>query len=161
MRSGNFTILTFHATCIAVPADAPTNVSVIAISPFAIAIRWSPPSTPNGIIVSYTLYISSSSVTTTRNQQLMDIVMEGLAPYERVSVRVSASTKIGEGPQSEPVIVYTQETSKSTFTKDLKAVIPEPDYNTSNTYITYGSLCEKITWSDDNIIYVFFPYSSF
>ena len=99
--------------CFAVPADAPTNVSVIATSPFTIFISWSPPSTPNGIIVNYTLYISSSSVTATRNQQQLTLVMGGLTPYERVSVRVSASTKIGEGPQSEPVIVYTQETSKS------------------------------------------------
>ena len=98
---------------ITVPADAPTDVSVIATSPFTIAISWSPPSTPNGVIVSYTLYISSSSVTTTRNQQQLDFIMGGFVPYERVSVRVSASTKIGEGPPSEPVIAYTQETSKS------------------------------------------------
>ena len=100
---------------IAVPADAPTNISVIATSPFTIAINWSPPSTPNGFIVSYTLYINSSTGTTIymKNQQLLDYVLERFTPYERVSVRVSASTKIGEGPQSEPVIVYTQETSKS------------------------------------------------
>ena len=98
---------------IAVPADAPTNVSVIAINPFAIAISGSPPSTPNGFIVSYTLHISFSTITITRNQQQLGFVLGGLTPYERVSVRVSASTKIGEGPQSEPVIVYTQETSKS------------------------------------------------
>ena len=98
---------------ISVPADAPTDVSVIATSPFTIAINGSPPSTPNGFIVSYTLYISSSSVTTTKNQELLASMLGGFTPYERVSVRVSASTEIGEGPQSEPVIVYTQETSKS------------------------------------------------
>ena len=104
-------------SCITVPADAPTNVSVVATSPFTIAISWSPPSTPNGFIISYTLHISFSSVTTIKNLQQLDSVMGGLTPYERVIIRVSASTKIGKGPQSEPVIVYTQETSKSTFIK--------------------------------------------
>ena len=113
-------VITLTFVLHAVPTDAPTDVSVIATSPFTIAISWSPPNTPNGFIVSYTLYVSSSSVTTTRNQQLLDFVMGEFTPYERVSVRVSASTKIGEGPQSEPVIVYTQETSKSTIKKDLK-----------------------------------------
>ena len=106
-------LITLHVFCITVPADAPTDVSVIATSPFTIAISWSLPNTPNGVIVSYTSYISSSSDTSTRSQQLMDFVVGGLTPYERVSVRVSASTKIGEGPPSEPVIAYTQETSKS------------------------------------------------
>ena len=111
-------MVTYHSCnntdfCITVPADAPTDINVIATSPFTIAISWSPPSTPNGFIVSYTSYINSSTGTTTRNQPLLGFVMGGLTPYERVSVRVSASTKIGEGPQSEPMIAYTQETGKS------------------------------------------------
>ena len=116
---GNKTHYSFHVFSITVPADAPTDVSVIAISPFTIAISWSPPSTPNGIIVNYTLYISSNTVTTIKDLQQLAFMMGELTPYERVSVRISASTKIGEGPQSEPVIVYTQETSKSHIHKEL------------------------------------------
>ena len=119
-----FPIETFHLFFVLyiVPADAPANVSLNATSPFSIAVSWRPPRTPNGIIVQYTIYVHTSTAHYSRrvSQFHGTYLFSGyFQPYRRVNVTVSASTKIGEGPQSEPVIVRTKETSKSREPNEL------------------------------------------
>ena len=84
-----------------------------AVSPFAVEIEWSPPTTPNGIIVNYTVY----SAVYSNNIAIMAwsftwYLYEGLSPYEQVNISVSASTKIGEGPRSIEVSIRTPESGE-------------------------------------------------
>ena len=84
------------------------NVTVTAVSPFAVEIEWRPPTTPNGVI-NYTVYANNISIT---EWSLTRYLYEGLSPYEQVSISVSASTKIGEGPRSIEVSIRTQESGE-------------------------------------------------
>ena len=80
-----------------------------AVSPFALEIQWSPPAVPNGIIVSYTVYSNGTPVVNVSGSEV-NYLLDGLSPYQEISVSVSASTKIGEGPQSEQKTTRTQQT---------------------------------------------------
>ena len=87
------------------------NVIVAAVSPFAVEIEWRPPTTPNGIIVNYTVY-ANNSITVIVDGSQTNYLYRGLSPYEEVNISVSASTKIGEGPRSIEVHSRTQESGK-------------------------------------------------
>ena len=87
------------------------NVTVTAVSPFAVEIEWRPPTTPNGIIVNNTIYVNGISVATVNGTQT-SYLYRGLQPYELVNVSVTSSTKIGEGPSSSEVSNRTQETGE-------------------------------------------------
>ena len=85
------------------------NVTVAAVSPFAVEIEWRPPTTPNGIIAIYTVYSNNVAI---MEWSLTRYIYEGLSPYEQVSISVSASTKIGEGPRSIEVSIRTPESGE-------------------------------------------------
>ena len=96
---------------LSVPSDSPVNVTVAAVSPFAVEIEWRPPITPNGIIVNYTVYANNGLIVIVDGSQT-NYLYRGLSPYEEVNISVSASTKIGEGPRSIEVHSHTQESGK-------------------------------------------------
>ena len=96
---------------LSVPSDSPVNVTVAAVSPFAVEIEWRPPTTPNGIIINYTVYANNGIIVTVDGSQ-MNYLYRGLLPYEEVNISVSASTKIGEGPRSIEVHSQSQESGK-------------------------------------------------
>ena len=91
-----------------VPSSAPESVAVTAVSAYAIDMKWSPPSSPNGIIVLYTVYINHSAAIHV-NGSNTHYFLEGLLPYQQISVSVSASTMIGEGPRSGEKMVRTHQ----------------------------------------------------
>ena len=93
---------------ISVPDGPPENIAVSAVSPFAIEVEWSTPTTPNGVIIHYTVY-SNGTVIAEVEGTLMSYLYHGLVPYQQVSISVSASTEIGEGPRSTEVTNRTQE----------------------------------------------------
>ena len=80
------------------------------------SVEWRPPRVPNGIIIRYTLYVGfeDGSVdvfyvygeSTTYN-------ITNLRPYQIISVEISASTSVGEGPRSSSVEVHTAQDGKS------------------------------------------------
>ena len=89
-----------------VPDDAPANVRVTGTSPSSVLVRWMPPSIPNGIITGYTLYINytDGSPVAVIQSSSTDYTVNGLQPYQLISVRLSASTSAGEGPSSDVVM---------------------------------------------------------
>ena len=93
-------ILTFT-----VPDDAPSNVVVTNVTSSSVLISWSPPSTPNGIITHYTIYVNytdgSGIFTIQTESSATSYTLTDLQPYQSVIVQVSASTAVGEGPVSE------------------------------------------------------------
>ena len=74
------------------------------------SVGWSPPRVPNGIITRYTIYVGFedgsvdvfyvNGVSTLYN-------ITNLQPYQIISVEISASTSIGEGPRSSIIEVQT------------------------------------------------------
>ena len=89
------------------------NVQVAGSSPSSVFVTWITPSTPNGIITGYSLYVNYSdgspiamlqSDTSTTNYTLTN-----LQPYQLVTVQVSARTAAGEGPLSEPAMGRARE----------------------------------------------------
>lgn len=66
-------------------------------------VHWSAPLTPNGVITRYTLYIGyeggAIDVLTTDGESTSYNVTN-LQPHQLISIEVTASTRIGEGPSS-------------------------------------------------------------
>ena len=88
-------------------------MTVTVLNSTAIEVEWSPPQTPNGIIVYYTIYINNNSVikiSATGGDQ--STVVNGLAAFETVTVSITASTRIGEGPVSLQQNVATHESGE-------------------------------------------------
>ena len=102
-----FTVYTTSLLSFAVPEDAPQELLVATLNSTAISVQWEPPLTPNGIIIFYTIYINDCPVLNVSNHSCL---LDGFSPYEVVNVSVSASTKTGEGPQSEQRSETTHET---------------------------------------------------
>ncbi len=94
-----------------VPISPPLDITVSGVSSAAVLIKWLPPTQPNGIITSYTLYINFS------NNSNVDVVIvdgrlslyfiNGLAMNQNVGVSIVATTVIGNGPQSMAVFNKT------------------------------------------------------
>ena len=97
----------------AAPEDAPVSVQVTGNTPSSVLVSWTPPSTPNGVVMTYNLYINYSDGSPIARIQSSAsntyyTVMD-LEPYQLVSVAISASTTAGEGPVSGSVTGRAQE----------------------------------------------------
>ena len=65
-------------------------------------VTWGPPFLPDGVIISYQLYINYfNGSTETRTLGIATYyVLDNLMPNQWIGIELSASTKIGEGPRS-------------------------------------------------------------
>ena len=88
-----------------VPEDAPLDVEAIGRSASSVVVTWAPPSTPNGIITSYTIYINHTDGSPVEimwsGSSTTSYIVTNLQPYQLIIVKISASTLAGEGPKSE------------------------------------------------------------
>ena len=131
-----------HCVYFFIVPSAPVSIRVGRISgqPNRLSIFWQAPTTPNGVIVSYTAYCFESSndeiygsgylgeanrlpspvmlplETFTSNMTVPGsesmAVVGGLDPYKRYACVVAASTSVGEGEPSFAVSAVTDESSK-------------------------------------------------
>ena len=96
------------------PDDAPTNITLVGVDSTSLLIGWQLPATPNGIVTHYTLYINYTNGTKifikVIESQFSLYLIEGLSPYQRVGVSISATTLAGEGPLSSAIYNTTHET---------------------------------------------------
>ena len=103
------------------PSAAPMNVRGHNTSSTSILVTWDevPAADQNGIILSYT--IAYQSVTQNHNgNKTVDYPVNqteliGLKEYVNYYITVFASTVKGHGPASKPIIVITDQDSKSFF----------------------------------------------
>ena len=99
--------------CSAVPEDAPTIVMTFALGPTSVRVTWTPPTSPNGMITTYTLYYStpSSSANLTLEGRMESHDLTDLRPHTNYTILVSASTLTGEGPSGPEggVVVATEQ----------------------------------------------------
>ena len=76
-------------------------------------LSWDPPAEPNGVIITYTLYVDYFNGTTTNLPTLFAIfLLSPLRPYQTISVQVSASTSVGEGLRTLSMEFTTAEASE-------------------------------------------------
>ncbi|KAL1774931.1 phosphatidylinositol phosphatase PTPRQ [Sigmodon hispidus] len=94
-----------------VPDSAPENITYKNISSREIEISFLPPSSPNGIIQKYTIYLERRKGNDTRiiNTTSLTQNIRGLKKYTHYVIEVSASTLRGEGVRSVPIDVLTEE----------------------------------------------------
>ncbi len=78
-----------------------------------LTLSWSPPAEPNGVIITYTLYVDYLNGTTTNLPTTSEqFTISPLRPYQTISVQVSASTSVGEGPRTPSMEFTTAEASE-------------------------------------------------
>nr|XP_024214188.1 Down syndrome cell adhesion molecule-like protein Dscam2 isoform X37 [Halyomorpha halys] len=134
--------------------DSPTAIKALAMSEDSILISWKPPAQPNGIISQYAVYIKEESKgrkpDDVRSQKIppyqMTYEASGLNKDEKYEFWVTASTNIGEGRPSKPVIL--------TPNNKVPAKIASFDSKFTATYhedvklpcLTVGKPTPDITW---------------
>ncbi|XP_054080749.1 phosphatidylinositol phosphatase PTPRQ isoform X2 [Rissa tridactyla] len=98
-----------------VPDSAPENITYRNISSTEIELSFFPPSIPNGIIQTYTIYLKRTNGTEQRiiNTTLLTLRITDLKKYTEYAVEVSASTTVGEGLRSLPLHILTDEDAPS------------------------------------------------
>nr|XP_060635514.1 phosphatidylinositol phosphatase PTPRQ [Anolis sagrei ordinatus] len=94
-----------------VPELPPQNITYRNISSTEIELSYFPPSVPNGIIESYTIYLRETDGTEERiiNTKNLSFTITGLKIYTKYVVEVSSSTAKGEGTRSMPLSIMTAE----------------------------------------------------
>ncbi|XP_052630621.1 phosphatidylinositol phosphatase PTPRQ isoform X1 [Harpia harpyja] len=104
-----------------VPDSAPENITYRNISSMEIELSFYPPSIPNGIIQTYTIYLKRTNGTEQRviNTTLLTLRITDLMKYTEYTVEVSASTTMGEGLRSSPLHILTDEDAPSSPPESL------------------------------------------
>ncbi|KAM6153634.1 phosphatidylinositol phosphatase PTPRQ [Erethizon dorsatum] len=104
-----------------VPYSAPENITYKNISSGEIEISFFPPSSPNGIIQKYTIYLKriNGSEERTINTTSLTQNIKGLKKYTQYMIEVSASTHKGEGVRSAPISILTEEDAPDSPPQDF------------------------------------------
>ena len=126
----------------AVPSGAPQSFTAESTGVTTISLSWQLPlpEDRNGVIIGYTVSLSSVSSAETRRLTTTDtnLTVTSLSPYTTYECIVAAFTNIGEGPPSSIILVQTEETSRFLlsgsliliffffFTQILLALLPIP-----------------------------------
>ncbi len=78
-----------------------------------LTLSWDTPAEPNGVIITYTLYVDYRNGTITNfPTPSAPFLLSPLRPYQTVSAQVSASTSVGEGPRTFSIEFTTAEASE-------------------------------------------------
>ena len=105
--------------------SSPLNLTVTNKTSTSLTAEWSPPLTPNGVILSYQVsYVGLESVnpvphsfetnsTLNTNGTTQTVEVAGLSPYSLYSLSVKAFTSAGGGEETR-VTFRTEENCKST-----------------------------------------------
>ncbi|NXN98020.1 PTPRQ phosphatase, partial [Rhinopomastus cyanomelas] len=101
-----------------VPDSAPENITYRNISSTEIELSFFPPSVPNGLIQTYTVYLKRINGTEQRVINTTLLILH-LKKYTEYTVEVSASTAVGEGLRSSPLLVLTDEDAPSSPPESL------------------------------------------
>ncbi|XP_021240934.1 phosphatidylinositol phosphatase PTPRQ isoform X5 [Numida meleagris] len=104
-----------------VPNSAPENITYRNISSTEIELSFFPPSIPNGIIQTYTIYLKRTNGTKERVINTTHLVLHitDLKKYTEYTIEVSASTVMGEGLRSAPLHILTDEDAPSSPPESL------------------------------------------
>ncbi|XP_075407342.1 phosphatidylinositol phosphatase PTPRQ isoform X1 [Tenrec ecaudatus] len=104
-----------------VPYSAPENITYKNISSGEIELSFLPPSSPNGIIQKYTIYLRQNNENEERTINTTSLTqrIRGLRKYTLYMLEVSASTLKGEGVRSAPISILTEEDAPDSPPQDF------------------------------------------
>nr|XP_051702470.1 phosphatidylinositol phosphatase PTPRQ [Oryctolagus cuniculus] len=104
-----------------VPDSAPENITYKNISSGEIELSFLPPSSPNGIIQKYTIYLKRNNGNEERTINATSLTqnIKGLKKYTQYLIEVSASTLKGEGVRSAPISILTEEDAPDSPPQDF------------------------------------------
>ena len=100
---------------IAAPDSPPTGIVFDNSNPYNVSVQWDPPRVPNGIITRYKLYVGyeNGSVDVFYvDGESSSYNVTNLLPYQIISVEISASTNVGEGPRTFRFEIQTAQAGK-------------------------------------------------
>ena len=91
--------------------SAPVNLSYISINSTSILVSWSPPLSPNGIIINYIVIVTEveTGMDLTLNTTDTEVLITYLQPHTGYSVVVFAETSAGVGESSSSLAFITDE----------------------------------------------------
>ena len=98
------------------PSNPPQSVTINNDDTTSLVFVVEPPVVPNGVITAYTYYITfenGSSTVLVDRSLTGTFTLEGLLPYQLVTVEVSANTSAGEGPKSPVDEIRTSQAGMS------------------------------------------------
>ena len=107
------------------PADPPQNFNRTAQSSRTVTLQWSRPSTPNGIITSYTLVYSNATVEVTivYDNNTLGNTVEYLNEFTPYTFELSANTSVGGGPVAVVMVTTDEDGRLITVDKDLIVIL--------------------------------------
>ena len=110
-----------------VPSGAPQTLTVVGTGVTTISLSWQQPApeTRNGLILGYSVRISSVSSAETREITTVNtnLTVTSLAPYTLYECVVAAYTSVGAGPPSDIILAQTEPTSKILYSNNLKDIL--------------------------------------
>ena len=97
-----------------VPSAPPQNIQAVTTSPQSATLMWDPPpfEHQNGVIRSYTIRVHSLTTQETIEYitSLTHHVLTQLSSNSQYSIVMAASTRVGRGPDSQPITLETDST---------------------------------------------------
>ncbi|CAG5114896.1 unnamed protein product, partial [Candidula unifasciata] len=147
-NSSSWSLPVVNSTQQIAPSSAPKNIIVSPLprSPSLISLRWSPPSSPNGKIEEYIIYLTSDPTLDTKLWVVMrtdkqQVKITDIIPHTTYYFKLQARNQAGYGPLSETV-----------------AYNPPTDIRAAPTNVTvtglYGNMSRtvKVSWSVPQVI---------
>ena len=125
--------LSANSFLIAAPSQAPRNFSAIAVTSTIITASWQlpPAHSRNGIIIGFKLFYKkrgSAGLATTltiKNGTALSKNVSGLDIYTEYEFEVLASTSVGDGPKSSPMVVVITLKDGKNFKVMFKSFLTE------------------------------------
>lgn len=101
------------------PSGAPVNVHIVSMGSRSISLSWSPPLAAlqngklTGYIVGYRSGLSTVRYVKSEADSRLNMTVSNLNPYSTYTLTVRAYNAKGEGPNSPPLVVQTQQDGKT------------------------------------------------
>ena len=95
----------------------PVMLMAVELTSTTVNVSWNVPTMPNGIILSYAVYYSAESneislqIDSITNQATYFSELSNLTEFTTYFIRVTASTRIGEGPSANATVVTDPDSS--------------------------------------------------
>ena len=125
--------LSTHSFLIAAPSQAPKNFSAVAVTSTIITASWQlpPADSRNGIIIGFKLFYKkrgsagAATTLTINNGTALSKDVTGLDVYTEYEFEVLASTSVGDGPRSSPMVVVITLKDGKNFKGMFKSFLTE------------------------------------
>ena len=108
--------------------DKPTEFQVAVINSTSMRVTWGPPADPNGIILSYSLFVTldaqdamylpgpSSMNVTINDVDTRSHLLTDLHEFATYSLELAAATSVGIGDRTEPIAMTTEMAGEKGYT---------------------------------------------